>query len=188
MNPPEDVTVTIASSPSSARRFGSGRSTARSASMRLRLRALRRPTSASMKARVLGDRVEVARAAQQQRVPDRALEMAVRRLDGSVLVGDPAIVAAGGHAVVAAQRIVTDGPVLLDFRGHVAAGHGRSSETEKTPAYPDIPRPAAIPPARPTSRPTDAPAPVADLPSGYALPWVRHRRRSLILIVAPVAS
>ena len=51
-----------------------------------------------------------------------------------------------------------------------------------------IPRPAAIPPARPTSRPTDAPAPVADLPSGYALPSVRHQRRSLILVVAPVAS
>jgi hypothetical protein len=51
MKPPDDVTITLASSPSSARRGGSGRSTARSASMRLRLRALRRPTSSSTKRR-----------------------------------------------------------------------------------------------------------------------------------------
>ena len=50
-----------------------------------------------------GDRVDVARAAQRRRVLHGALEMAVRRLDGAVLVGDVAVVAAGDHAVTVAQ-------------------------------------------------------------------------------------
>ena len=66
-------------------------------------------------AAIVGEGVEVARAAQQQRVLDRALEMAVGDFDRAVLVGDAAIVAAGGHAVVAAQAIVAGGPVLPDL-------------------------------------------------------------------------
>jgi hypothetical protein len=125
MNPPDDVTVTICppgllalrsihridrspsatgleASPSSARRTGSGRGTARSASMRLRLRALRRPTSASMKARYSATVSKSREPREPQRVLDGALEMAVRPLDRAVLVRDAAIVAAGDHAVVAA--------------------------------------------------------------------------------------
>ena len=46
--------------------------------------------------------------------------MTVRRLDRAVLVRDTTVVATGGHAVVAAQRLVTGGPVLLDLRCEVA--------------------------------------------------------------------
>src|SRR5882672_2593281 len=50
--------------------------------------------------------VEVARAAQQQRIFDRLLEMAVRAFNRTVLVRYAAIVAGRLHAVMRAQRLV----------------------------------------------------------------------------------
>ena len=69
---------------------------------------------------VVCDAFEVARAPEQQRVLERALEMAVRRLDRAVLMGETAVVAAGSHAVVGAESSVALGPVLLDRRREVA--------------------------------------------------------------------
>ena len=48
------------------------------------------------------------------------LHLTMGRIDRAILMRDTAIVAGGRHAVVAAQRIVSDGPVLLDLRGGVA--------------------------------------------------------------------
>jgi hypothetical protein len=120
MKPPEEVTVTMTSSPSSARRFGKG--------LECGPLGVDAPAVASVaaadqrvdEAAVVGERVEVARAAQQQRVSESALEMTVGGLDRAVLVGDAAVVAAGGHAVVIAERGVADGPVLFDLRCEVA--------------------------------------------------------------------
>ncbi len=55
---------------------------------------------------------EVARSAQRQGIGDAALEMAVRPLDRSVLVGQAAVVARDRHAVMGAQRLVSLGHVL----------------------------------------------------------------------------
>ena len=56
--------------------------------------------------------VEVVTAAQKQRITHCALEVAMRALDGAVLVGNATVVACGLHAVVGAQRIVTRGQIL----------------------------------------------------------------------------
>ena len=70
--------------------------------------------------------VEVARAAQQQGVLEGALEMAVRSLDGAVLVRLAAVVARRRHAVVRAQRGVAPGGVLPLIRVEVAVGGGQT--------------------------------------------------------------
>ena len=75
---------------------------------------------------VVGEGVEVARAAQQQGVPEGALEMAVRSLDGAVLVRLAAVVARRHHAVVRAQRGVARGGVLAPVRVEVAVGGGQT--------------------------------------------------------------
>jgi uncharacterized Zn-binding protein involved in type VI secretion len=71
-------------------------------------------------AAVVGEGVEVAGAAQQQRILERSLQMAVGGLDRAVLMGDAAVVAAGGHAVVVAKRGIADRPVFFDLRREVA--------------------------------------------------------------------
>ena len=60
---------------------------------------------------------KVARAAQQQRLIERLLEVAVVALDDAVLVRHAAVVAARHHAVVSAQRLVA-----LGVRSTAAAG------------------------------------------------------------------
>ena len=69
-----------------------------------------------------GERVEVARTAQQQGVLEGALEMAVRSLDGAVLMRLAAVVARRRHSVVRAQRGVALGGVLALIRIEVAVG------------------------------------------------------------------
>ena len=61
-----------------------------------------------------------------QRVLDSALEVPVGRLDRAVLMGDATVVAAGGHAVVGAERVVSGGPVLLRLDGQVAERGGEA--------------------------------------------------------------
>ncbi len=56
--------------------------------------------------------IEVDRAAHQQRIPDRVLQVTVGTLDRAVLVCDTAVVACRLHAVVVAQSIVPAGKVL----------------------------------------------------------------------------
>src|SRR3984893_14365061 len=58
------------------------------------------------------ERVEIARAAQQQRVLDRPLQMAVRAFDRAVLVRQAPIVAGRLHAVMGAQGLVAPGLIL----------------------------------------------------------------------------
>jgi hypothetical protein len=65
---------------------------------------------------------EATGAAQQQRIGDRRLEVAVRALDRAVLVREPGVVAAGCHAVVGAQRVVAPGQVLGRVAPEVAEG------------------------------------------------------------------
>jgi hypothetical protein len=55
---------------------------------------------------------EVPAAAEQQRIAEGALEVAVRAFDGAVLVGNAAVVAARDHGVMAAQVLVAAGQVL----------------------------------------------------------------------------
>ena len=90
--------------------------------------------------------------------------------------------AGGGHRDRVGGSMLHEEPHLVI--GHMAAGHERSSETEKTPTHLD--RPQSPRRARPDG--SDAQTPVSKLRSGYALPAIRHRRIALILIVAPVAS
>ena len=78
-------------------------------------------------AAVGGEVVEVARAAQQQRVLDRLLEMAVRALDRAVLVRDAGIVAGRRHAVVGAQRLVAPRQVLRASRSRLRNAADRLS-------------------------------------------------------------
>ena len=59
-----------------------------------------------------GQVVEPARAAHEQGVEDRLLQVAVGTLDGAVLVGDAAVVAGRLHAVVGHQRLVAPGQVV----------------------------------------------------------------------------
>ena len=68
------------------------------------------------------DVVEVAAAAQQQGVLDRLFEMAMGALDGAVLMGDAAIVAARRHAVVGAERLIAAGDVVLGLAIEIAKG------------------------------------------------------------------
>src|SRR5438874_13698007 len=56
--------------------------------------------------------VEIARAAQQQRVLDRPLQMAMRAFDRTVLVRQAPIVAGRLHAVMGAQGLVAPGLIL----------------------------------------------------------------------------
>jgi hypothetical protein len=56
--------------------------------------------------------VELAAAAQQQSLVQTALQTALARLDGAVLVAHPGVVARGSHAVVPAQRLVASGQFL----------------------------------------------------------------------------
>ena len=56
--------------------------------------------------------VEIARAAQQQRVLDRSLQMAMRAFDRTVLVRQAPIVAGRLHAVMGAQGLVAPGLIL----------------------------------------------------------------------------
>src|SRR5206468_1012760 len=66
--------------------------------------------------------VEVARPAQQQRVLDRLLEMAVRAFDRTVLVRYAWIVAGRLHAVMRAQRLVTARLILPRVVVEIAEG------------------------------------------------------------------
>ena len=63
--------------------------------MRLALLALRRPTTLVDEAPVGVEVVEVAAAAQQQRILERPLEVTVRALDRAVLVRDAALLRDG---------------------------------------------------------------------------------------------
>lgn len=126
MKPPDEVTVTVVSSPSVVRRAGKGCSAARSTSMRLRLWALRRPVNFVEEPAVGGKVVEAAGAAQQQGVLDRALQMAVRPFDGAVLMRDTAVVAARRHAIMGAKRFVTGRPVGGGIALEVAKGGGQA--------------------------------------------------------------
>ena len=64
--------------------------------------------------------VEVSAPAQQQRVLQRFLEMAMRALDRPVLMRDAGIVAGRRHSVVAHQRLVALRQVLLGIAIEVA--------------------------------------------------------------------
>jgi hypothetical protein len=97
-------------------------------------------------AAVIGEAVEVARAAEQQGILEGALQVTVSGLDRTVLVGDAAVVAAGGHAVMVAKRAVADGPVLIHLRREVAEG-GREAVAAV------LPRCAAEGPERVPRRP-----------------------------------
>jgi len=68
------------------------------------------------------ERVEIARAAQQQRVLDRPLQMAVRAFDRAVLVRQAPIVAGRLHAVMRAQRLVAPGLILPCVGIEIAEG------------------------------------------------------------------
>ncbi len=65
---------------------------------------------------------EVARPAQQQRILDRQLQMAVRAFDRPVLMRDAAIVAGRLHAVMRAQRLVATRLILPRVVVEIAEG------------------------------------------------------------------
>src|SRR5271156_4404181 len=66
--------------------------------------------------------VEVPAAAQQQRVFERLLEMAMRALDRAVLVREAGVVAGWRHAVMAAERLVALRQILLRVGIEIAEG------------------------------------------------------------------
>ena len=90
--------------------------------MRLARCALARPTTSGDEGAVGVEIGEVGRTAQRQGVGDVALEMAVRALDRTVLVGQAPIVARDRHAVMGAQRPVAFGHVLNLVLAQVAEG------------------------------------------------------------------
>ena len=58
------------------------------------------------------DVLELPAAAQQRRLFQTRLQMAVAAFDGAVLMRDNAIVASGLHAVIIAQRLVARAQIL----------------------------------------------------------------------------
>lgn len=74
----------------------------------------------------VSDVVEVERAAQDQRLVERGLEVAVVSLDRSVLVRLARIAAAGEQAVVGAEVVVALRDVLRRFRVEVAIRGGEA--------------------------------------------------------------
>ena len=64
--------------------------------------------------------LELARAAQQELVAKRVLEVTMGTLDRAVLVRDAAIVARRRHAVMGAQLLVAAGEVLLGVTIEIA--------------------------------------------------------------------
>ena len=64
--------------------------------------------------------LEVDRAAHQQRIADRALQVPVRTLDRTVLVRDAAVIAGRLHAVMPAQRIVAARQILARLAVKIA--------------------------------------------------------------------
>ena len=70
--------------------------------------------------------VEIARAPQQQRILDRPFEMAVRSFDGTVLMGDAAIVAGGPHAVMGAKLLVATRQILARIPVQIAERGGQT--------------------------------------------------------------
>ena len=116
MNPPDEVTVTwVSSAPKKrwavVRRVGNGCSTARSASMRLRLWAPLTTAELIKESAVGGKIAEVGRPAQQYGIRDSPLQMPMRPLDCTILMRDTAVVAARRHGVMGAQGFVAQRPV-----------------------------------------------------------------------------
>ena len=64
--------------------------------------------------------VEVVTAAQKQRITHCALEVAMRALDGAVLMGNAAVVARRLHSVVSTERFVTRGEIVARFAFEIA--------------------------------------------------------------------
>jgi hypothetical protein len=87
--------------------------------MRLRFRALRQPTTSSMNT-VGGEILEVARAAQQEFVAKRILEVSMGTLDRAVLVRDAGIVAIWRHAIMGAQILIAPWEVFLGIAIEIA--------------------------------------------------------------------
>lgn len=71
-------------------------------------------------AAVGGQIVKIAHPAQQQRITNRGLQMAMGTLDGAILVGDTAVIAGRLHAVMLAQRVVARGQVGTRLRIEIA--------------------------------------------------------------------
>jgi len=67
-----------------------------------------------------GEIVEIARAAQQERVLDRLLEMAMGALDRAVFMSEACIVAGRRHAVMGAKIFVAAGEVQLGLAIQIA--------------------------------------------------------------------
>jgi hypothetical protein len=86
-------------------------------------------------AAVGGEIIEVGSAAQQQRIGDRPLEMAMRALDRPVLVGDAAIVAGRPHAVMGAEVLVPPGQIVPRIAIEIAEG-GRQAVGPMLPRCP----------------------------------------------------
>ena len=73
-------------------------------------------------AAVGGEIIEVGSAAQQQRIRNRPLEMAMRALDRPVLMGDAAVVAGRPHAVMGAKVLVPPGQIVPRVAVEIAEG------------------------------------------------------------------
>ena len=71
---------------------------------------------------VIGDRCEVAVAAQDQRLCNGGLEMPVLRFHCTVLMGLTPVVAARLHAVVPDKGLIAQGNILTLVSGQVAEG------------------------------------------------------------------
>src|SRR5260370_33107694 len=97
--------------------------------------------------------VEIARTAQQQRVLDRLLEMAVRAFDRTVLVRYAPIVAGRLHVVMGAQHLVAARLIPPRVAAEVAAGgryavaailRGSAAERPPRTLHTLAPRPRAL--------------------------------------------
>src|SRR3981081_3819545 len=97
----EEVTITVASLKSVVRRSGS----------------VAVADEIVSKGLIGGATVEIATATQRQGLGERRLEVAMRTLDGAVLVAHAAIVAGRRHAVMATQ--LTVGPREVFLHGEI---------------------------------------------------------------------
>ena len=87
------------------------------------------PATELIKETTIGRKIaEVGRAAQQKRIRDGPLQVAMRPLNRTILMRDPAVVAARRHGVMGAKSFVAQRPVGVCVAFHVAE-RGRKTVT-----------------------------------------------------------
>ena len=132
MKPPDEVTMTLVSSPSVVRRGGPNRRMGLQHSAfcvdALAVMGIAPTTELVKEPPVGGEVTKVGCAAQQERICDGPLQMPMWPLDRTILMCDAAVVAARHHGIMGAQSFVALRPVSARVAFKIAE-RGRQTVT-----------------------------------------------------------